>query len=193
VKSSYVLLAIGAGLLVAGLVIAGISVFAVTKQVLEGSVLIEPTPLEPGLGLSAVLVDLPAGRQLVLSIDSEPSDAPLNAVVTEADGDAIGVFNITNAPFTTTMVTRESGNHTLEISNVGTSSATVSGALIHSPVTGEGGGVSIEDDPGLQTLITYGVGILAGIVLIIAGIVILIIGAIKHFRSKKPPETMPGG
>ncbi|HJS82819.1 MAG TPA: hypothetical protein VJ742_08310, partial [Nitrososphaera sp.] len=74
-----------------------------------------------------------------------------------------------------------------------TQPVTVSGALLNSPVAGEGGGVSVADDPGLQNLIAYGVGILVGIVLIIAGIVILIIGAIKFFRSRKAPEGVPSG
>ena len=192
-KSSYVLIIIGAGLLVAGLVIAGFSVFAVTRQVLEGGALIEAASLEPGLAYAAVLKELPEWRQLILTLDSEPADVPLRAVLTEADGDPIGVYNVTSTPFTSTVVTREPGDHTLELTNVGTRSVTVNGALLNSPVSGEGGGVSVENDPALQTLVTYGVGILAGIVLIIAGIVILIIGAVKYFRSRRTPESVPSG
>lgn len=190
-KSNYVLLIIGAGLLISGLVISGISVFAVTKQILEDGAIIDANPLEPGLSYVAILKDLPEGRQLILSLSSEPSDIPLNATLTEADGDVIGTYNITQTPFTTTLLTREPGDHSLEVVNAGTRSVTVSGALLNSPVAGEGGGVSVDDSPGLQTLVTYGIGILAGIVLVIAGIVVLIIGAVKFFRSRKTPETMP--
>jgi hypothetical protein len=137
--------------------------------------------------------DLPVGRQIVLSLDSQPSDVMLSAVLKEADGDTIGVYNVTKTPFTSTAMSREPGDHRLELTNIGTQPVTVSGALLNSPVAGEGGGVSVADDPGLQNLIAYGVGILVGIVLIIAGIVILIIGAIKFFRSRKAPEGVPSG
>ena len=192
-KSGVILLIIGGALLVIGLVISGISVVAVTTQVLEGGALIEAAEIEPGLSYAAVIKDLPAGRQIVLSLDSQPSDVMLNAVLTEADGDTIGVYNVTKTPFTSTAMSREHGDHTLELTNVGTQPVTVSGALLNSPVAGEGGGVSVEDDPGLQNLIAYGVGILVGIVLIISGIVILIIGAVKLFRSRKTPEGVPSG
>ena len=192
-KSGVILLIIGGALLVIGLVISGISVVAVTTQVLEGGALIEAAEIEPGLSYAAVMKDLPAGRQIVLSLDSQPSDVMLNAVLTEADGDTIGVYNVTKTPFTSTAMSREHGDHTLELTNVGTQPVTVSGALLNSPIAGEGGGVSVEDDPGLQNLIAYGVGILVGIVLIISGIVILIIGAVKFFRSRKAPEGVPSG
>lgn len=187
------LLVIGGGLLAAGLVIAGLSGFVVAKQIIEGGTLIEPTSIEPGLSFAAVLKDLPAQRQLVLSINSEPSDAPLSAVITQADGSPIGTYNITGTPFTTTLMTAEPGDHTLELKNVGTLPVTVEGALINSPVSGEGGGVSVENDPELQALLTYTIGVLAGIVLIVAGIIIIIIGAIKHFRSRKARESVPSG
>jgi hypothetical protein len=193
VKSGVILLIIGGALLVIGLVVSGISVVAVTTQVLEGGALIEAAEIEPGLSYAAVMKDLPVGRQIVLSLDSQPSDVMLSAVLKEADGDTIGVYNVTKTPFTSTAMSREPGDHTLELTNIGTQPVTVSGALLNSPVAGEGGGVSVADDPGLQNLIAYGVGILVGIVLIIAGIVILIIGAIKFFRSRKAPEGVPSG
>ncbi len=192
-KSGVILLIIGGALLVIGLVISGISVVAVTTQVLEGGALIEAAEIEPGLSYAAVMKDLPVGRQIVLSLDSQPSDVMLSAVLKEADGDTIGVYNVTKTPFTSTAMSREPGDHTLELTNIGTQPVTVSGALLNSPVAGEDGGVSVADDPGLQNLIAYGVGILVGIVLIIAGIVILIIGAIKFFRSRKAPEGVPSG
>ena len=184
-KSSHVLLIIGGALLVIGLVISGISVFAVTQQVLEGGTIIEPIPLEPGLGISEVLMDVPAGRQLILSIDSQPREVSLTALLTEGDGDPIGMYNITQTPFTSTALTKEQGDHTLEIRNSGSSSVTISGALLNSPVVEEGGGLSVDNDPRLQSFVAYGIGVLVGIVLIIAGIIILIIGAVKQFRSKK--------
>jgi hypothetical protein len=193
VKSSIILLIIGGALLVIGLAVSAISVVGVTTQVLEGGALIEPATIEPGLSYVAVMKDLPAGRQVVLTLDSEPADVMLTATLTESDGDALGVYNITRTPFTSTAMSREQGDHALEITNIGSEAVTVSGALLNSPVAGEGGGVSVEDDPGLQSLIAYGVGILVGIVLIISGIVILIIGAIKHFRSRKAPESVPSG
>ena len=192
-KSSHLLLIVGGVLLVAGLVISGISVFAVTQQVLKGGAIIEPATLEPGLALTEVLKDVPAGRQLILSIDSQPRDVSLSAVLTEGDGDPIGTYNITQTPFTSTVLTKEQGDHNLEIRNSGSSSVAINGALLNSPVVEEGGGVSADNDSGFQNFIAYGIGVLVGIVLIIAGILILIIGAIKHIRSRKAPESVPGG
>lgn len=191
-KSSYVLLIIGAGLLVAGLVISGVSVFAVTKQVLESGAVINNEQLSPGQSYPRVLKDLPQGRQLLLSLDSRPPDVPLIATVTGPGGDTIGDFNVTGSRFTSTVVTSEPGDHTLVIKNIGSQTVTVSGALLNSPVAEEGGGVS-ADEPAMQSLITYGIGVLAGIILVIAGIIILIIGAVKYFRSRKTPESVPGG
>ncbi|MGI0036891.1 MAG: hypothetical protein ACRD99_00860, partial [Nitrososphaera sp.] len=164
-KSSHVLLVIGGTLLVVGLVISGISVFAVTKQVLSGGSIIEPIPLEPGAGLAEVLKDVPAGRQLLLSLDSQPHEVSLSAIMTEADGDPIGIYNITLTPFTSTALTKEQGDHTLEIRNSGNGSVTISGALLNSPVVEEGGGLSADNDPGYQTIVAYGIGVLVGIVL----------------------------
>lgn len=192
-KSSHVLLIIGGALLVAGLVISGISVFAVTQQVLRGGAIIESVELEPGLAAAEVLKDIPAGRQLILSLDSQPREVSLSAILTEADGDPIGTYNITQMPFTTTALTREPGDHTLEIRNAGNASVTISGALLNSPVVEEGGGLSANDGPGFQSFVTYGIGVLAGIILIIAGIIILIIGAVKYFKSRKAPESVPSG
>lgn len=192
-KSSVILLIIGGALLVAGLVISAVSVVAVTQQVLEGGALIDAPSLEPSLSYVAVLEDLPAGRQLVLSLDAQPREVPLTANLTQEDGEAIGVYNITQTPFTATVVTEQAGDHTLEITNTGTAAVRVNGALLNSPIAEGGGGMSIDQDPSVQSLITYGIGVLAGIVLIIAGIIILIIGAIKHFRSRKTPESVPTG
>ena len=133
-KSSHVLLIIGASLLVLGLIISGISGFAATKQILEGGVILDATPLDPGLSFASVLKDLPAGRQLVLSLESQPSDVSLSAILTQADGVPIGVYNITKTPFTSAATTRVPGDHTLVIKNVGTQLVTIKGALLNSPI-----------------------------------------------------------
>lgn len=187
-KSSHVLLIIGATLLVLGLIISGISGFAATKKILEGGAIIDSTSLEPGLGMTSVLKDLPAGRNLLLSLNSQPSDAPLSAVLTGPDGSPIGIYNVTKTPFTSSARTTEPGDHTLEIKNLSTRPVTINGALLNSPIADDTGGIS-PTDPGAQTLINYGIGVLAGVVLAIGGIVILIIGTIKNFRSRKAPES----
>jgi len=172
-------------LLIAGLVVAGISTFSVTQQVLQGSIIIAPTSLEPNLSLVAVTKGLPAGHELLLSISGNPSDTPLQAKITEPGGTTLALFNITGTPFTSAATTRVSGDHTLEITNVGSSSAIIEGAMINSPVGQPGGGVNLADDPSVQSFIAYGIGILVGIGLIIAGIVLLIVGAIKYARGRK--------
>lgn len=184
-KAGLVHLVTGAVLLVAGLVIAGISTFSVTQQVLQGSIIIAPTSLEPNLSLVAVTKGLPAGHELLLSISGNPSDTPLQAKITEPAGTTLALFNITGTPFTSAATTRVSGDHTLEITNVGSSSVIIEGAMINSPVGQQGGGVNLADDPSVQSFIAYGIGILVGIGLIIAGIVLLIIGAIKYARGRK--------
>jgi hypothetical protein len=191
VKSSHVLIIIGAGLLVAGLILAGFSTFAVTKQVLEGSTIIKSAKIEPGLSYVAAMKELPAGQQLLLSLSGVPSDAMLSAVFSGPDGETIAMYNITKTPFTGTVVTKQAGDHTLELKNVGEAAVTLDGAILNSPVKGEGGGVSVDNNPQLQSLVTWGVGILAGAILFIAGVVIMIIGAVKHFRSRKNPESVP--
>lgn len=190
-RSGAVVLIIGGVLLAAGLVIAGVSAFVVTKEFLDDAVLINGTSIEPGLAYAAVAVDLPAGRQLLFSIQGDPSDVPLEVRMTEADGNELAFFNITKTPFTDTIVTDRSGNHTLEIKNVGDRAVVVNGGLLNSILAEQDGGVGVPDDSSLQKVITYGIGIVVGIVLIIAGIVLLIIGAIKFARGKKTPENVP--
>ncbi|MCI0557651.1 MAG: DUF4870 domain-containing protein [Nitrososphaera sp.] len=190
-KTGLGLLIIGGGLLAAGLVVAGFSTFAITKEVLEGAVMINATSLEPGQSSGDVLKDLPTDRQLLFSLSSDPSDVPLRVQITDPDGERLVMYNVTTTPFTGSVATKKEGDHTLEITNVGTRAVTINGALIHSPIVEQGGGVSVEDNPSLQTFITYGIGILVGAILVIAGIVVLIIGAIKYSRGRKSPESVP--
>lgn len=187
-------LVIGAALLVVGLIVAGLSTYSVTRQVLQGSVIIDETTLEPNLSLAATSKDLPAGHELLLSISGNPSDTPLEAKITEPGGTMLALFNITGTPFTSAATTRISGDHTLEIKNVGSSSVIISGAMITSPVGQQDGGVNVPNDPSAQSFIAYGIGILVGIGLVIAGIVVLIIGAIKYARGRKAgqePKSTP--
>ena len=187
-------LVIGAALLVVGLIVAGLSTYSVTRQVLQGSVIIDETTLEPNLSLAATSKGLPAGHELLLSISGNPSDTPLEAKITEPGGITLALFNITGTPFTSAATTRISGDHTLEIRNVGSSSVIISGAMITSPVGQQDGGVNVPNDPSAQSFIAYGIGILVGIGLIIAGIVVLIIGAIKYSRGRKAgqePKSTP--
>ena len=135
--------------------------------------------------------DLPAGQQLFLSLSSDPSDVPIQALITQPNGTALATFDINETPFTSTATTEISGDHTLQVKNVGSRSVTVSGALINSPLAQQGGGVGVQDSASVKSFIAFGVGILVGIILIIAGIVVLIIGAIKYARGRKtaPPNT----
>jgi hypothetical protein len=183
VRSGLAILIIGAGLLVLGLIIAGISVFTVTKEVLEGSTIIDKTSIQPSLSYVAVMKDVPAGQQLLLSLSSDPSDVPVQAKITESDGTVLVSYNITESPFTSTTVTKTTGDQTLEIKNMGTRAVTVSGGVINAPLAQQSGGLSVQDNPSVQTFVSYGLAILAGIALIIAGIVLLIIGAIKYVRA----------
>ena len=196
-KSGLVILIIGGVLLAAGLVIAGFSTFSVTKEILEGSTIINQTSLEPDLAFASVTKDLPAGQQLLLSLAGNPSDVPLQARITGPDGDTLALYNITKTPFTSPInnpvTTKMPGDHTLEVKNVGSQTVSISGALLNSPVGQQGGGMT-SDNPQLSTLITYGIGIMAGIVLVIAGIVLLIIGAIKYVKGRKgaqEPKSTP--
>ena len=185
---------IGGALLVVGLVVAGFSTFSVTQQVLQGSVIIEKTTLEQNLSLAAVSKGLPAGHELLLSISGIPADIPLEAKITEPGGTTLALFNITGTPFTSAATTEMSGDHTLEIKNVGSSPVIVEGAMIHSPVGQQDGGVNVSNDSSARSFIAYGIGILVGIGLVIAGIVVLIIGAIKYARGRKAgqdPKSSP--
>jgi hypothetical protein len=184
-KTGLLLLIIGGGALVTGLVIAGISTFSITKQVLEGSTIIPGTSLEPNLSFASVMKGLPAGQQLLLTLTSNRTDVPLQASILQPNGTALAIFDIKETPFTSTVTIAISGDHTVEVKNVGSRSVTISGAVLNSPVGQQGGGVSVQDNPSLQNFVKFGIGILVGIILIIAGIVLLIIGAVKYIRGRK--------
>jgi hypothetical protein len=50
----------------------------------------------------------------------------------------------------------------------------------------------MQDNPSVQNLVAYGIGILVGAALIVAGIVLLIIGAMKYLRGRgAPPNATP--
>ena len=185
-------LIIGGALLAVGLAVAAVSTFSVTKQVLEGSTVIHEPSLEPNLSFASQLVNLPRGQQLFLTVSGNPPDVPLQAKITGPDGSVLAFYNITKTPFTSTTTTEGSGNHTLEIKNVGTRSVAISGALLNSPIAQQGGGISMQDDPSIKKLVTFALGILVGIVLIVAGIVLLIIGAIKYARGRTNKPQAPG-
>jgi hypothetical protein len=125
----------------------------------------------------------------MLSLLASPSDVPLEARITGPDGNILALYNVTNTPFTSTTMTESPGNYTLEIRNVGSQPVTVSGGLLNSPIAQGGGGISVQDNPSVQSLVTFGIGILLGIALIIAGIVLLIIGAVKYIRGTRSPPT----
>ncbi len=190
VKSSAVILVIGGALLAAGLVIAGLSTYALTKEFLEDAVLIDEQTIEPGLSFAAVLKDLPAERQLALSLTGDPADVPLRVLLTDSEGRTLETYNITTTPFTSTVATETAGDHTFDVKNVGTRTVVVSGGVFNSPVPEQGGGVNVED-PSVQSFLAYGIGIIVGVVLVIAGIILLIIGAIKHLRRGKSTESIP--
>jgi hypothetical protein len=187
-KPGILLLIIGGSLLGVGLGVGAVSAYTVTTQVLEGSTLINSTPLDPNLSYGAVTKDLPAGQQLLLSLSSTPSDVPLQAKISGPDGSTLAFYNITRTPFTSTTTTKVSGDHTVEVKNVGSSSTTISGGLLTAPVSPQGGGVAVTDNKSsssFQSLVAYGIGILVGILLIIAGIVLLIIGGVKYMKGRK--------
>ena len=89
----------------AGLIVAGVSTFSVTKQVLEGSTIIDKTILEPNLSFAATMKDLPAGQQLLLSLSGDPSEVPLQAQITQPDGTILATFNINETPFSSAATT----------------------------------------------------------------------------------------
>lgn len=188
-KAGVLYLIIGGALLASGLVIAGLSTATVTKQVMEGSAIIDKTTLEPGLSAVSVIKDLPAGHQLILSLSGDPADVPLSAKITGPSGTLLASYDVKEMPFTVTTTSKESGDTTLEIKNVGSRAVVISGGLISTPVGPEAGGMSIKDNSSLKNLVTYGVGILVGMVIIVAGIVLLIIGVVKYVKGRRARQS----
>ena len=191
VKSHHILLIIGTALFITGITVASISVFSVTRQVLQGAALINGTVLEPNTSIETVMKGVPSGQRLVLALEGSPQGIPLSAKITGPDGKVLGEYsNINGSRFSTTVTTLASGDQILEVTNAGSKSVKVSGALLGVPV-GQPQGGGVEMTPQIQNLVTWGIGILIGGVLFVAGIVLLIIGAVKYFRSgrNKPTTT----
>jgi hypothetical protein len=188
-KQGLNLLIIGGGLVATGLIVASISTFSVTKQVLDGSTPIAlNTLLEPNVSIAGEIIDLPAGQQLLLSLSGNPVYVPLQARIVGPDGNLLSLYDIPRTPFTSTVITKISGNYTVEIKNVGSSPVTINSTLLNYSIGEEqGNGTGEEKRSAVQSLITYGIEILVGISLIIAGIVLLVIGGIKYIRGKSAP------
>ena len=183
-KNNFLLLIIGGIILAAGLGIAGFSTFSVTKQVLEDAILFENELIQPNLSIASVMKDIPANRQLFFSLEADPTNGPLDTKITDSTGRVLGEYKITKTPFTVAISTTMPGDITTEIKNVGTQSIKISGGVFNSPLGEESGGINVQDNSSLQTLVVYGIAILVGIGLVIAGIVLLIIGTIKYLKGK---------
>jgi uncharacterized membrane protein YedE/YeeE len=179
------LLIVGGALFAVGLVLAGFSTLGVTNQVLKGSTIINSTTLEPNLSFAATTKYLPAGQQVLLSLSGNPSNIPLQVRIIGPGGVLLTTYDIKETPFTSTVTTKVAGDHTVEVKNIGPRSIVLKGALLNSAVGSQGGSLILKDNPSLQNLIVYGIGILVGIVLVIAGIVLLIIGVIRYLRGRK--------
>lgn len=124
-----------------------------------------------------------------MSLSGDPADVPLSAKTTGPSGTSLTSYDIKEMPFMVITTSKESGDTTLEIKNVGSRAVVISGGLISTPVGPKTGGVSIKDNSTIQSLVAYGIGILVGIVAIVAGIVLLaIIGAVKYLKGRKAQQ-----
>jgi hypothetical protein len=182
-------LIVGSILLAMGLGIAGFSTLSITKQILKQSTVINQTSIGPNLSYIASTKDLSARQQLLLSLSSTPSNTPLQVQFKESNGTALAIYNITNTPYITNILTKTSGKYTLEIRNDGIHNVTISG-ILYSSQNGQqqqGKEISIQDNnnSSIQNLVNYGIAIVAGIALIIAGIILLIMSAIKYRKLRK--------
>ena len=190
-NSTTLFLIIGTALLVSGLALAGFSAFSVAKQFLTGAALLNGTSLQPGMAVGAVMKNVPPGQHLAFSISENPSNIPLKIRILDPNGTALATYdNITGTAFESRSIeTAVAGDHTLEVTNLGSKDVVVTGAMINSPI---GKLNSTSGTLPVQNIVTFGIGILAGIALIIAGIVMLIIGAIKYAKGRRHVPSPSG-
>jgi hypothetical protein len=157
-KAGVLYLIIGGTLLAIGLGIAGFSTVSVTRQLMQGSAIIDHSRAR---SFDRFGDKEPAGgAPALLSLTGDPADVPLHETITGPGGAALASYDIKKMPFTVTTSTKESGDTTLEIKNPGSRAAVISGGLISTPVGPEAGGVSVKDNSSFQSLVAYGIGIL---------------------------------
>lgn len=172
VKPGYIFLVIGGALIASGLIVSAFSVSTVVRQFPQESLDSKPVPLAPGQAFVHESVEVPAGRQYVVSITFEPADVPLAAQVRDSDGALVQSYDVTASPFFATAGAPREGSLSLEVRNAGDRPVEVAAGLL---------GMPFEE----RELVNFGVAILAGAGLVIAGIAVAIVGAVKVVQERR--------
>jgi hypothetical protein len=179
-QRSYIILTVGAILLVKGMVISALSEGSFAGTIVnQNTITIGEATVNPSQTVSANIHVPELGHPISLAIHSKPSsNVILIEILKDPNGRVINQEKFTKQ-FFTTFRPNTLGNYTVSISNLGTGPTTVDSISSYLPFTSENSRVD------LNALF----GIVAGIILVTIGIITLIIGLalvlIDSRRGKK--------
>ena len=166
-QRGYIILTVGAILLVKGMVISALSEGSFAGTIAnQNTITIGEATVNPLQTVSANIHVTELGRPISLAIHSKPSsNVMLIEIVKDPSGRVISQEKFTRQ-FFITFKPNTLGNYTVSISNLGTGSTTVDSILSYLPFTSENSRVALNAV----------FGIVAGIILVIIGIITLIVG-----------------
>ena len=184
-KRGYIILIVGAVMLVTAVVISALSAGSFAGQFMRDNIIISHAAIRPYESITAILQVNDTRRQLSLALHSETEST--NATIRETIRDPISkIVNAKEFPkdYFTTFKPNSTGNYTLTLTNLGTSIINIDGVFGFLPFVGENQQVNFSP----LIIITIGaILFIIGIVVLIIGVVIVIVD--RRRDNRRTPLT----
>lgn len=172
-KRGYIILIVGAIMLVTAAVVSALSVGSFAGQFMRDNIIISQASIRPSESVTAILQVNDTRRQVSLALHSETEST--NATIRETIRDPISkIVNAKEFPkdYFTTFKPNTTGNYTLTITNLGASIINIDGVFGFLPFVGENKQVNFSP----LNIITIGaILFIMGIVVFITGVVFVIV------------------
>jgi hypothetical protein len=184
-KRGYIILIVGAVMLVTAVVISALSAGPFAGQFLRDNIIISHATIRPSESVTEVLQVNDTRRQVSLALHSEAEST--NATIRETIRDPISkIVNAKEFPkdHFTTFKPNSTGNYTLTLTNLGTNIINIDGVFGFLPFVGENQQVNFSP----LIIITIGaILFIIGIVVLIIGVVIVIVD--RRRDNRRTPLT----
>ena len=182
-KRGYIILIVGAIMLVTAVVISALSVGSFAGQFMRDNIVISHAAIRPSESVTAILQVNDTRRQVSLALHSETEST--NAIIRETIRDPISkIVNAKEFPknYFTTFKPNTTGNYTLTITNLATGIINIDGVFGFLPFVGE----NQQVNSGPLNIITIGaILFFIGIVVLIIGVVFVIVDR-RREKNRKP-------
>jgi hypothetical protein len=188
-KRGYIILIIGAGLLVTGLVLSIFSVGSFAGQFMRENIVLSKAIVSPSEPVNVILQVNDTARPVSVALHSSEVESA-NVSFRESIQDPSGRIVNTNEfseTFFTTFKPNMTGEYTLLISHLGSNPINIDGVFGFIPFTGSGGNEKANLSS-LNSIVTGVIVFIIGIIVLIAGIIIAILDR-RREKRRRPPLT----